>query len=401
MLKGNDHYHRLIQRYLANDCSPQEAQELFEHLQNHSDDRILLDHMRLSFERTQEETPISLPAGTSRAMQDKILKGIQPKASIIPLYKKWLPRVAAAAVLLLVSVVAYYNYNNRQDKLAESITIPGVSPDSAQAVLPGTDKALLTLADGTVIVLDDAGNGNVANQAGIIINKTNGQVIYDVSKITSSQNTAVVFNTISTPKGGQYQVVLPDGSRVWLNATSSLRFPTLFTGSQRSVDLTGEGYFEIAKNASMPFHVKVNNMDVEVLGTHFNIMAYDNEAEIKTTLLEGSVKVNIGALTKTLKPGEQAKLDPATQQVKVANADTEEAVAWKNGYFQFANEDLKSIMRQFARWYDVDISYEGKERARYFSGEVPRTVNLAQALKVLQLSDIRFRVDAKKIIVLY
>ncbi len=151
----------------------------------------------------------------------------------------------------------------------------------------------------------------------------------------------------------------------------------------------------------MPFHVAVNNMNVEVLGTHFNVMAYDNEAEIKTTLLEGSVKVNAGATTKILKPGQQSKMDNSTQLMKVQEADTEQAVAWKNGYFQFEKEDLKTIMRQFARWYDVDVAYEGNARSRYFSGEVARTVDLGQALKVLQQSDIKFRIENKKITVLY
>jgi len=334
-------------------------------------------------------------------MQEKLLSHIQLPAKIIPFYKKWLPRAAAAAILLFAGFVSYLNYNTKPGKSSDKATPVAISKDPAGIIKPGSDKALLTLADGTVIVLDDANNGNVAKQGAITINKSNGQIIYDASKISSSESTVIAFNTISTPRGGQYEVVLPDGSKVWLNAASSLRFPTAFTGTDRSVDLTGEGYFEIAKNEAMPFHVKMNNMEVEVLGTHFNIMAYDNEEAIKTTLLQGAVKINTGGITKILKPGEQAKLNNVTKDIKIANADMEEAVAWKNGYFQFNNEELKSIMRQFARWYDVEVSYEGKEKNRSFSGEVSRDLDLSQAMKVLQFSNVKFRIDDKKIIVLY
>jgi transmembrane sensor len=400
MIESKEYYEHLMMQYLNNNCSPKEIKELLDHIQEDSSNKLLLQQMQASFNNMlQHKTNEQQPLEWSRTMQEKLINKIQPQAKVVPLYKKWLPRVAAAILILSFSVAGYQYYTKKQTQPATQIAKNNIIPSSPQEILPGGDKALLTLADGTVIVLDEAKNGTVAKQGNISVNKKNGLVIYDASKASAA--TAITFNTVSTPKGGQYQIVLPDGSKVWLNAASSLLFPTAFTGAQRTVELKGEGYFEIAKNAAMPFHVKVNNMEVEVLGTHFNVMAYDNETAIKTTLLEGAVKINHGTDAKSLKPGQQGKFDNVTGAVSVAYADTDEAVAWKNGYFQFNKEDIKSIMRQLERWYDVEVSYAGNEKPRYFSGEIARTVNLSQALKVLELSNVKFRMDEKKIVVLF
>ncbi len=266
-------------------------------------------------------------------------------------------------------------------------------------VAPGGNKAILTLADGSVIVLDSAQNGTLTNQGNTkVIKLDNGQLAYNSAGIKSTE---VLFNTISTPRGGQYQVILPDGSKVWLNAASSLRFPAAFVDKERRVDVTGEAYFEIAKNAAMPFVVSVGGAEVQVLGTHFNIMAYDDEATMKTTLLEGSIKFVKGNTSHLLKPGQQSQLTP-TGSVNVASGvDMAHVMAWKNGLFHFEDADIQTFMRQLSRWYDVEVVYQNKNNNDQFVLEMPRSSKLSDVLKVLELTgDIRFGIDGKKIIIL-
>jgi ferric-dicitrate binding protein FerR (iron transport regulator) len=210
-----------------------------------------------------------------------------------------------------------------------------------------------------------------------------------------------LYNTISTPKGGQYQVTLSDGSKVWLNAASSLRFPATFSGKERKVELTGEGYFEVAHNKKMPFHVTVNDLDVEVLGTHFNINAYADESAIKTTLLEGSVKVVKGNETKIIEPGEQASVTTSEDEINVKQqVDLEQVVAWKNGIFQFERADIESVMRQISRWYDIDVDYHGRV-SEHFGGTISRDVNISDVLKMLEMTGgVNFKIDGKKVIVM-
>lgn len=214
----------------------------------------------------------------------------------------------------------------------------------------------------------------------------------------------IMYNTVSTRRGGQFQIVLPDGSKVWLNTVSSLRFPTAFTGTERVVELKGEAYFEVAKNAAMPFVVHVGtvgekDMDVRVLGTQFNVMAYDNEAEIRTTLLEGAVKVMKGDKSKVLTPGEQVKLDKQGGLTLDEKADVELAMAWKNGFTSFKSADIRSIMRQVERWYDIDVVYEGNVPERTFSGGISRDANLSELIRLLEVSKIHFKIEGRKLTV--
>ena len=400
MIHGKEYYDQLVSRYLANDCSPQEAKELFEYLRDHSSDRLLLEQMRSSFDKLLQEPLTEEPSQRSNRMRKILSQKIKEPAKVISLYRVWLPRVAA--VLILAASLGIYQYYTNSSKPASDLqATKGKNTSPIKEAQPGGNKALLTLGDGTIITLDEAGNGRVAKQGDTKINKENGELIYDATNTIAGDTKAIVFNTISTPKGGQYRIVLPDGSKVWLNAASSLRFPTAFIGSKRDVELTGEGYFEIEKDASKPFHVLVNKMEVEVLGTHFNVMAYNNEELVKTTLLEGSVKLNYGSVVKMLKPGEQGKLNMQSGAISIVNADLEEATAWKNGYFQFGNESIKSIMHQLERWYDLEVSYEVKGEMRYFTGEISRQSSLSQVLKVLEKSNVKFRVEGNKIVVLY
>jgi ferric-dicitrate binding protein FerR (iron transport regulator) len=268
--------------------------------------------------------------------------------------------------------------------------------------LPGGNKAILTLANGRQITLTGARNGTLAVQGAVAINKTaDGRIIYNSSnEATSGHAAATTYNTMTTPRGGQYQVVLPDGSKVLLNAASSLTYPTTFNGNERKVELTGEAYFEVAHNASKPFKVSSNGQTVEVLGTHFNINAYKDEPAIKTTLLEGKVKVTANTLNKVhfLEPGQQSVFN--AQTFAVNQVETEGVVAWTNGQFVFEDDNIQYIMRTVSRWYDVDVTYNGTAPDDIFGGSVSRFNNISEVLKTLQLTGkVHFEIEGRKIIV--
>ncbi len=297
--------------------------------------------------------------------------------------------VGAAAVLV---VLDQPKPRSRQQQASQA--------QGAGQVQPGGNKAVLTLADGSRITLDSAGNGAIASQGNVqVIKLDSGQLAYNASGV-SGKGRAIGYNTLATPRGGQFRIILPDGSKVWLNAASSLRFPNAFEGKEREVQLSGEAYFEVAKNPSMPFKVKVNEMAVQVLGTHFNVMAYPDEPGIRTTLLEGAVKVQHGTQAVQLAPGQQAQLSPAGSITTQDGVDVEEVVAWKNGYFHFNRESLQGVMRQIGRWYDAEITYEGQIAPRQFGGKIERSSSVTEVLKILELSKVHYRIEGKKIIVM-
>ncbi len=264
--------------------------------------------------------------------------------------------------------------------------------------MPGGNKAILTLADGTKVELDTASNGTVTKQGNITVIKLDGQLAYNVEGNLARE---AVYNTITTPKGGQYRLLLADGSKVWLNAASSLRFPTTFTSKERRVELTGEGYFEVAHNTEKPFYVSVREMDVKVLGTHFNINSYQDDEVIRTTLLEGSVFVSSKKIKRAavLKPGQQALLNGVQLDVK-KDIDTEVIMAWKNGKFNFDGDNIQTVMRQLEKWYDVQVEYRGDITTEEFVGVISRNVNLSEILNMLEKTNaVDFELKGKKIIV--
>ncbi|MBU0695099.1 MAG: DUF4974 domain-containing protein [Bacteroidetes bacterium] len=266
-------------------------------------------------------------------------------------------------------------------------------------VVPGGNKAILTLANGKKIILDSSSNGEIAKEGGVIITKTKGgRVIYDLSH-QNNFNEVVAYNTISTPRGGQYQVILPDGSQAWLNAASSIHFPTVFKSNERKVEITGEVYFEVSKDKTKPFRVMTGDQMVEVLGTHFNVMAYADEKATVTTLLEGSVKVSNSKNQVLLKPNQEATLHRDNQNFAVKDADAESAVMWKNGYFLFNDESLESIMRKISRWYNVEVVYKGDVAQKTFGGTISRFKNLSELLEVLQATgSVHFKIEEGRII---
>jgi len=322
-------------------------------------------------------------------------EGSGTKGSTIKTFKISIQHYAAAAIILLTLSVGTY-FLLQQNK---TIVKTAFQADHS----PGSNKAILTLANGKKIVLDKTADKEIVQLAGISIKNTDdGQIVYTVIPDQSMHPAAETrqLNTISTPRGGQYQVMLSDGTRIWLNSASSITYPTVFDAKQRLVELQGEAYFEVAKNKKSPFSVKTDLQTVEVLGTHFDINSYTDEPFLKTTLLEGAVKVSAGSNQVILTPGQQAKLNISGNSIKVDHSvDLDKVLAWKNGVFSFENEDLKSIMRQITRWYDVDIIYSGPVAKDKFSGEISRNSNLSQVLKILELNNLHFNVSGKTITV--
>lgn len=350
-----------------------------------------------------QQLPDNAAGGYDKAyweeMADKILSADRPdNATVVPLRPRkrlrWIP--AAAAILLLLSAGLYWFLQPTQQ---QSATIAGAP--SPQHVVPGGTHAMLVLADGTELPLDSSGNGTLAQQGSTRITQAaGGQLRYTFP--TAGTADILQYNTLRTPRGGQFQVTLADGTKVWLNAASSLKYPVAFDGAFRQVELTGEAYFEVATNAAMPFKVAVHNdsLEVVVLGTHFNIMAYTDERLVKTTLLEGAVKVNHKGNSRQLRQGEAAQLDKQKGVLSFEQqANTEEAIAWKNGLIQLEGNDIGSVMRMIARWYNVEVVFTAPVPA-HFRGSIPRNVPLAQVLKMLEMTgEVHFEIKDRQIIV--
>lgn len=343
-------------------------------------------------------------AGNEHLLDGKQVTGLQLRKMMndgaeitkIPFYyRKAFRYLTTACIALIATAIGAIFYNNhpKPSKVKNRVELKN-------DVKPGGNKAVLLLADGTRVVLDNADNVKLAEEGGTSITKTkDGQLIYRVNDPTLAANgreSIVTYNSISTPRGGQYQVFLPDGTKVWLNASSSLKFPTSFTAKQRSVNLTGEAYFDVAEIRNKPFVVNVDQMKVEALGTHFNVMAYPDEQYISTTLVEGSLKVIKNKECRVLMPWQQARV---SRGIQVVNA-TDDAIAWKNGLTSFKDADIKAIMRQVARWYDVEVKFNGDIPGVLFSGEISREANLSELIRGSGLSNIQLKLEGKVITVM-
>ncbi|NIG55764.1 FecR family protein [Chitinophaga sp. Cy-1792] len=392
-MKQQQAFKTLLDKYLAGNLCAAEKEQLEALLA--SDEywdslEALIDN---DWEKLPATTDAESPLGKViyNRIQAQALSGRRSLYPVFFITRKWWAAASVAAVLTVTATLYYYHGKTAHPK-----------SDLAQVlqndVAPGGDKAILTLANGEKVILDSSKQGVILSQSGIIVQKNGtGQVVYQVS---GKQDAPVEFNTITTPPGGQFVVVLPDGSRVWLNSCSSLHFPTDFREPQRSVDLKGEAYFEVADNASKPFHVTVNEIDIKVLGTRFNVMAYTDEENIRTTLLQGAVQLWNNNTPLLLKPGEEGRYN-RNQATMVAMAGNEEdALAWKNGYFSFEHADLKSITRQLARWYDLEIVYEGNLPEQRFMGMISRNGPLSGALNVLRGMGVRSRLEGKKLVIM-
>jgi transmembrane sensor len=335
--------------------------------------------------------------GKSEAMLAMILQRNRKTVKMMPQRRKnaWTLLVAAACIIMVAGTVLFISV-----KPTNNTTTKQVARDEpTNVVVPGGDKAVLMLGDGSTITLDSTANGTISLQGATQVSKASGQLIYALNDIPASA-TAVLYNTLKTPRGGQYQLVLADGTRVWMNASSSLHFPTAFPGKERVVELTGEAYFEVAKNNQRAFSVRVNGITVNVLGTHFNVMAYENEGATAITLLEGAVKVTRENNEVMLRPGQQARLQPGSAFQVIDQVNLEETIAWKNGYFQLNHTRLDVLMRQVERWYDVDVVYQGNIPKRQFGGKIPRKSDIKEVMKLLELSKVYSRIEGNKITIL-
>jgi transmembrane sensor len=395
--------HEFLRKYAANSYTEQEHQAFIDWLHTAPVEQVqqVLEsyvHLAEIHAGSDSEPYPHLIEKIERRLNQIDSPSIQTTAKTVRLWPQLRKFVSVAVVLFVLAGFGLFFWLKRTDlhKPLSAQTKYGKNIE----IKPGGDKAILTLANGSRIILDNVQNGIVATQSGISIRKdANGKVVFDASSV-GVPDPLLGFNSITTPRGGQYQVVLPDGSKVWLNAASSLKFPTFFSGNERNVELIGEAYFEVAKNKSKPFKVLSQNQTVEVLGTHFNINAYPDENFINTTLLEGSVKVskhsansNNESNERLLKPGQQAKLGA---DIQVSVADVQAAVAWKNGYFVFTHEPIQSIMRQISRWYDADIVYQGKLTTENFTGTISRFENISEVLDMLQLTGtVHFKIESQ------
>jgi transmembrane sensor len=312
------------------------------------------------------------------------------------LFKRFWP-YAAAAMIITGTLTSIFFHFQKPAKQVAIVTPPATKNPVSNEIKSGTSKAQLILADGNTLSLDSSESMQLTEKDGTKIAQQKGKLVYN--DISASDN-KILFNILSTPRGGEYQLVLPDGSKVWLNAASSLRFPTRFNGPERTVFLQGEAYFEVAKNAAMPFRVMLENeTSVKVLGTHFNIMSYSDEKVIRTTLEEGKVTVTAHMNSVSLSPAKQAVMTKTDSKIVVSPADVEKALAWKNGLIEFDDDDLPYIMRQISRWYDVDVNINSNLSLGKYKGVIRRNVPLSDVMEILKTAGVNFKVEGKKVTV--
>lgn len=388
----------LLQKYLENRCTPEEAAQVLAWMgkdEYNEEQRDAILHLLRSNPEMNGEVLKNLDERLRLNFEDISRRIGENK----PAKKRYLFfYMQAAAILLLVTGVVFFTLYNRPVSSTASN-----KKYSGHSIVPGGNKAILTLADGSTVTLEDAKDGSLVQQGGATVVKAGDKLVYNKNAAGPVQ---AVFNTVSTPRGGQYRITLPDGTNVWLNAATSLTYPTIFTGKERIVELKGEAYFEVAASFSatkqkIPFIVKAEDNEVTVLGTHFNVNAYKDEEAIKTTLIEGSVKVSNGSSEILIKPGEQARQKNGTKLLELHHPDLEEVLAWKDGKFLFNNADAKSIVRQISRWYDVDIEYKSDLSGIYFSGGLSKKDQIEELIELLELSGrMKFEINGRKLLVM-
>lgn len=374
---GNNEAKNLLTKYRNGECTPEEIaliESWYLDVEENADSNLTIEDL----DQAKDKIWANLPVHES-------VKGKQIK--LWPRYT----RIAAAAVIILSISVGLY-FSTRTEKKQETAVVAN------NVILPGGKKALLTLANGKSIVLGDAQKGKLADQKGTSIFKTaNGEIVYNSE---NDHPSSIEYNQLAIPRGGYYVLTLADGTKVWLNSESSLKYPTDFIGNERMVELTGEGYFEVAHRKNQPFKVVTNKQTVEVLGTHFNINAYDNEKVTTTTLLEGSVRIQSTNQSTILKPGQQATLNKSS--ISVEKADEEGAIAWVNNKFIFNKEELGSIMRKISRWYDVDVVCPPELEDMEFFGNISRSKNIKEVINIMEKTkDVNFKIEGRRITVMH
>ena len=417
----------LAEKWLAGTLTPEEKTRLFEWYDRFDDTELALDPAQaaafgeLRLEMLRNIRQKLKPPGEVGAAKISVAKinpeKINPeKISVAKISTakistiRRLTRVSAAAAALLLLATGGWLYALHSKTAPQVAQANPAQPTENKAdIPPGSDKAILTLADGSTVTLDSAGKGSLAHQGNAsVIKSGDGQLQYASTGDDQTTEKTMVYNILSTPRGGQYRLKLQDGTNVWLNAGSSIRYPTAFLGKERKVEITGEAYFEIAKNTAMPFRVSVTDpaageksTEIEVLGTDFDVNAYKDEADLKTTLIDGAIKITGGTAPVILKPSQQAIVSTGKTIKTVQLENTDETIAWKNGAFAFDDADIPTIMRQISRWYDVDVEYDGngKSSEDHFTGTFSRSTSLAGVLQILHVSGVRLIADNRKIVI--
>ncbi|WP_114936900.1 FecR family protein [Mucilaginibacter endophyticus] len=385
-----DEFLALYEKYMSGQCTDAEKQLL----------DAYRDEMLLAEEGWDDED------ANEADVRARIWQRLNQNRKVVPISKhkiyksRWL-QIAAVLLVALSAGLLFIPAKKNQETGNVNLT----ANNHPKPIVPGSNKAYLTLANGSQIVLDDAKNGALANQSAVTVNKTgNGVVVYKFDRKAGEKGQKDIpeINTITTPRGGQYQVILADGTKVQLNAASSIRFPEFFNGTNREVELTGEAYFEVAKDKAHPFIVKANGTQVQVFGTHFNINAYNDNQEITTTLLEGSVKMSKGQAAVMLLPGQQGSVNQNGSSIKVQKADVEANMAWINGFFVFHDQSIVNIMKQVSRWYNVDIEYQDAQvQENEFGGTISKYKDIKELLDNIKLTgSIHYKIEGRRVIIM-
>lgn len=394
----------LFEQHIAKTCTTAEKEELAALALQSEYNELVKELITQSW--TMTGTGEDMPEEKAAVIVQKILQGMatgEPLQVKKVISVKWWRMVAAACVLLVIALSGYYLFFNKPVK--QDQVVKNTQPVN-DIKAPAANRAMISLANGQKIFLDSAVNGQLASQDAVnIVKLADGQIAYNTNSSPTAHHSPLTYNTLYNPRGSNViDMTLSDGSHVWLNAGSSVTYPVVFTGNERKVTITGEAYFEVTHDPNKPFYVTKGELEIKVLGTHFNVNAYDDEAELKVTLLEGSVRVKSEVGSKKyeviIEPGQQAIRTSDFRLRTSDNVDPEQVLAWKDGYFNFSNEDLAGVMMQLSRWYDAEVSYEGPKPEDKFSGIISRKNNLSQVLKMLeQTKRVKFLINGKKIMV--
>jgi len=394
----------LFHQYLDNSITPDDYQEFLLLLNTDTINETLLLKLNALWVQSAK-SPLSIPTVDWDEKMNYLLKQFTheniPQAPVKKL-SNWHKYKWAAAIMLSILMFGVFHFSKKSNALpAKNIELVAI-PNQHNDLKAGRNKAILVLADGSSVPLDDSLNGSIINQGNTKLTKlSNGQLVYNSF---GSPVAEVLYNKIVTPRGGQYKLTLADGTKIWLNSASSLRFPVVFRGLNREVEVSGEAYFEVEKDVKHPFKVTVRVLNrnpevVEVLGTHFNVNAYADERNFSTTVFEGSVQVHHATGITRIKPGQQLQSGTGLAIV-INNTDLEEVIAWKEGIFHFEDADINYVMRQIARWYDIEVAYVGNITT-HFDGGIPKNVNVLKVLNMLELTgEVKFNIEGRKVVVL-
>ena len=391
-----DRLRRLLHAYMENSISETEFDELVLLVHKKGEDETLDTAIDLAWDELDQDIAIRI---NSERVYDQILADprltLSKATSKIYAFRYMWPVITGVAALICMGIFLYIQQHNTDKNIPDPTIVETTKP--SMSIAQGDRRALLTLANGKQIALDSMSEKMLSKQLGTLVRKSQGKLLYTNNTTSQGDTRAPQQNTISTPLGSEFELTLPDGTDVWLNAGSSITYPTHFNGAHREVKLLGEAYFDVEKNKDLPFVVDANGTLIKVLGTKFNVHAYQNEGTVKTTLVAGAILVK----SKKLNPGQQAITFPASEKVTISDVDLQEATAWREGYFYFADETLPTVMKTLARWYDIEVSYSGDLHNKTFGGTISRYKDFNKLLKTIELTgSVHFQINGRRVMVL-